>query len=328
MPVLEGTYSKVTHFIKKLPGGSQPVLVQAEDDLLYVAKFADNLQGTNLPFNESMGAELYRACGLTVPLWKPLLLTDEFLERSPGAWMQTEQGLQRPSAGLCFGSRYLGADKARLYEILPSTAFHRVCNRADFWLSWLIDVCADHTDNRQALFLEGADGQLLSYFIDHGHLFGGPGSGRGAKTHFAASRYLDARIYPQLSSRDSLGVLRSLECFDMQPVRRRLSAIPDAWKTASALDSLDRCLERLADHKLLENLLEMIADSVAAKRDMECTAGRRGYKAGSAVACPRPPDRGTDFALFRLRATAGGQRRGRGVAVPCAVEPRLAVEHG
>jgi hypothetical protein len=85
-------------FVCNLRGGSQPILVEASDGLLYVAKFTDNLQGPNLPFNESIGSELYRACGLAVPLWKPLLVTDDFLDQNPGCWLQTAAGRLRPDS--------------------------------------------------------------------------------------------------------------------------------------------------------------------------------------------------------------------------------------
>jgi len=276
MSVVERSFSTATHFIRKLRGSSQPVLVRADDGALYVAKFADNLQGGNLLFNEAMGAELYQACGLTVPSWKPLLLTSEFLDQQPGLWIESEKGLRRPSEGLCFGSRYVGSDEAQVYEILPAGSFPRICNREHFWLSWLIDICADHADNRQALFVEGADGRLLTYFIDHGHLFGGPG-GNG-KMHFTGSRYLDLRIYPQLSSKHLAVLVRVLASTDERAIRRRLLSVPDEWKTASALDRLENCLSRLVDRRLLGNLLETIGNSIAGRGDDDNLARRCGYR--------------------------------------------------
>ena len=130
----------VTHFVRKLPGGSQSILARACDGFQYVVKFANNLQGPNLLFNESAGSELYRACGLPVPEWRPIEVSDSFLDKNPDCWMQTEKGYLRPASGLCFGSRFLGGNDKRLFEILPGSMFNRVHNQVNFWLAWLIDV--------------------------------------------------------------------------------------------------------------------------------------------------------------------------------------------
>src|ERR1039457_415092 len=121
MPALERSFSRVTRYIRNFHGGSQPILAQASDGLQYVVKFNNNLQGPNVPFNESVGSELYRACGLAVPSWKPLLVSDTFLDQNPDCWMQTPEGRLRPASGLCFGSRFLGAEGTRLLEILPGS---------------------------------------------------------------------------------------------------------------------------------------------------------------------------------------------------------------
>jgi hypothetical protein len=143
----------LTHFMRKLRGRSQPILAQASDGLFYVVKFANNMQGPNVLFNESMGSELYHGCGMAGPSWKALQVTDSFVERNPNSWLQTPEGRLRPASGLCFGSRFLGSDGKHVFEILPESSFKRIHNRKDLWLAWLIDACAGQTNNRQALFM-------------------------------------------------------------------------------------------------------------------------------------------------------------------------------
>ena len=96
MPALGSSIGLVKQYIRNLRGGSQPILARASDGLLYVVKFNNNLQGANLPFNESAGTELYRGCGLAVPSWRPLLVSDAFLDRNPDCWMHTPEGRLRP----------------------------------------------------------------------------------------------------------------------------------------------------------------------------------------------------------------------------------------
>ena len=102
MHALGKDFASVTHFVRNLRGGSQPILAQASDGFLYVVKFANNLQGPNVLFNESAGSELFRAIGVPVPEWRPLRVSDSFLEKNRDCWMQTPGGRLRPSSGLCF----------------------------------------------------------------------------------------------------------------------------------------------------------------------------------------------------------------------------------
>ena len=270
MPFCEKRTTVVTQFVRRLRGGAQSILAQAGDGLFYVVKFAGNPQGENLLFNESAGAELYRACGLNTPSWKPLLLTDAFLDRNPQCWFQTETGLVKPTAGLCFGSSFLGDESTRLFEILPEGSFNRIRNQVSFWLAWLVDICAEHADNRQALFLEDARRRLDAYFVAQGHLFGGPKGNR--RVHFVASRYLDFRVYPNISSTHLLDFSRNLGALNLDALGARIRNLPDEWMFGSALDSFQRCLNRLSDSVLLQNLLETIVPSVARRTDFEQSA--------------------------------------------------------
>jgi len=257
----------VTQYIRNLRGGSQPILARASDGLLYVVKFNNNLQGANLPFNESAGTELYRACGLAVPSWRPLMVSDAFLDRIPDCWMHTPEGRLRPESGMCFGSRFLGGDGIRLFEILPGTSFKRVRNRKNFWRAWLIDICAGHTDNRQAVFQEDSEGRLDAFFIDHGHMFSGPKGDQ--RQHFRASRYLDPRIYQSVSLQHRLGLYRTAETLDADRLWCRVDALPDDWKTPSAIENLAQCLGRLSTRRLIEGVVDTMVDSLPRKIDSD-----------------------------------------------------------
>lgn len=253
-------FASVTRYIRKLRGGSQPILVGASDGNVYVLKFGENLQGAQLPFNESMGTELYRTCGMPVPSWVPLVITDSFLDRNPSCWPETPHERYRPAPGICFGSRFLGGEEGRLYEVLPGAYFPRVVNAFDFWIAWLLDICADHADNRQALFCERSGGQLHSVFIDFGHMFGGA-DGRRSFPPLIGSRYMDPRIYPRTGKRFQMTILKSIANLDSEHLIRQATAIPDEWKSESAIQNLNRCLDRLANAEYLLKTLNTIASS-------------------------------------------------------------------
>jgi len=259
MPVLGNDFVFVTHFIRNLRGGSQPFLSQASDGLLYVVKLADNPQGPNLLFNESAGSELYRACGLIVPERRPLVISDFFLDNNRECWRETPEGRTRPASGICFGSRFLGKTGDRLLEILPGCCFRRVRNRAHFWLAWLIDVCAEQTDNRQAIFVEDSDSWLNAYFVDNGHLFGGPRA--DMKKNFIASRYLDQRIYQAVSPEEPAEYLKVVRSLDTDKLWKQIELIPAGWMQTSALAGFEDCIQRLSKPRLVQNLLDTIIDA-------------------------------------------------------------------
>jgi hypothetical protein len=257
MVALEGPVS-VTHFIRNLRGGSQPILAQASDGHQYVIKFANNLQGRNLLFNEAIGSELYGACQLPVSPWKPVLVTDQFLDQNQACWMQTPEGQLRPEPGMCFGSRYLGEDSTRLFEVLPGNSFRRVRNLQDFWLAWMIDICAGHTDNRQAIFEQQDDGYLKAFFIDHGNMFAGPNGDR--RLQFRASAYLDMRIYEQISVSSRMNMARSAFNLNVDRLWSKINTLPQDWKTASALQAFATCLDTLANTRNVQGVLDTIVE--------------------------------------------------------------------
>ena len=243
-------------FLRKLRGGSQPILVQASDSSLYVVKFTSNLQGENLAFNEGMGYELLKMLGLPMPQWTAVTITNDFLDRNPQCWLQTENGARRPRPDQCFGSRFLGLSDAPLLEILSGSSYGRIRNRKDFGMVLMLDILCGHADNRQALFLEDEDGWLDAYFIDNGHMFGGPGG--TDYPGMSASHYLDPRIYGQLSERDCICMEKALKSLNRLALTNSAEEFPDSWKTTSAMRRFQDFLERASDDALLCELKRCI----------------------------------------------------------------------
>ena len=231
-----------------------------------------------------MGYELYRAYGLPVPAWKVLRLTDSFIDRHPECWFETEHSLVKPAPGLCFGSLYLGTAGARLIEILPETSYSRIRTQASFWLAWVLDICAHHADNRQALFVPDAKGQYEALFIDSGHFFGGPKG--NSRPHYISSRYLDPRIYPDITARQYRGFRKVLETVDADKLWRQAAALPDAWKTASALKGFEGCLHRLSDLQQMHILLDAMIDLNGRRIGSDHCSSQNGRKPPVSVLCP------------------------------------------
>lgn len=248
-----------TKVIRVLRGSSRPILVHGSNGLFYVVKSVDSLQGPNVAFNECMGTELYRMCGLPCPAWAPIWLSNEFIDQNPTCWTVTPEGPRRPKAGWCFGSRFLGLQEAPLREVLSGSDFNRIRNRMDFWIARVLDSLCCHADNRQALFMADDTGWIDAYFIDHGHLFGGP---HGASNPvMITSRYLDKRIYPTLSRTGWNEIEQTIAGIRRSDVLQAVKSLPDRWVTDSARAGLESSLARLSDRTLLRNLGQRLLDS-------------------------------------------------------------------
>lgn len=253
---LVGGAVQVGRLLCSLRGGSQPVLVEGTNGVLYVLKFKNNLQGSQVLFNEAAGAELFRAVGLTVPPWEPLSVSDGFLDRNDRCWLRARGKLIRPESGLSFGSRFQGSLRRRLLIALPGSYHPLVRNRENFWLAWMIDVCCDHDDKRQAVFLEGRDRTLEALFVDSGHMFGGPGGERQPPP--LASCYFDRRIYPKMGSSETKSLLRKLSALDADRLWKRVCALPDEWKSTSGIERFSRSLDRLTSRNVIQSTSETL----------------------------------------------------------------------
>lgn len=260
MSALRGKkYQQAALFICKLRGGSQPILVEGTNGLLYVLKFSDNLQGPQVLFNEVAGAELFRAFRLPVAQWEPLLITGSFLDANPECWPLIGPEPCRPQPGLCFASRFLGTPGRPLLEVLPGSSLSRIRNRTSFWLAWLLDVCCDHTDNRQAIFSQDSEGWLHASFIDSGHLLRGAHGDR--KPNIWSSRYLDPRVYENISATDAPLDRHIIASFDADQARARILAMPQDWMSPPAVRVLTHSLNRLGDRLLVRAVWEILLDS-------------------------------------------------------------------
>jgi hypothetical protein len=277
----------LSQHLKRLRGGSQPILARASDGLTYVVKFTNNPQGPNLPFNECMGSALYGGCRLSVPEWRPLLVTESFIEQNPACWIQTPEGPQRPSAGWCFGSCFLDRNGFTVTDILPRSSFKRVRNRRSFWLAWMLDICAEHVDHRQALFIDQPDGGWNAFFYDHGHLFGGPEG--NSWRHFVVSQYLDPQIYPGVSSHWIQSLPNAALRLDTDLLWKRAQVLPEEWKTPTALQALSRTLRRLSSLNLLQAVAKTILESLQGSERIEHTEPIYERKQPASVLCSGLP---------------------------------------
>ena len=266
--------ASLRRYVCRLRGGSHPILAEASDGQLYVVKLANNHQSSNLAFNEAMGAALFEAFGLYVVPWRPIVVSNHFIEENRECWIETPMESRPPRSGICFGARFLRSYDRAMYEILPAAYFEKIQNRADFWLAWLVDACAGHVRNREALFHAMDDGMLTALFIDHGHMFGGPEGDENLC--IAASRYLDLRIYEGHAGRLPINLGVFAKKLKAERIWNRALALPDEWKFGPALSRLADYLNRLSSHRYVEQISNemMVSFGHACARALACTDNR------------------------------------------------------
>jgi hypothetical protein len=160
-----------------MKGGSQSILVQANDCKYYVVKMAGNPQGGNTLANELLGTLISESVGLPVAKGKAVYLSDSFIDSCPDSWFEILSGRLRPKKGLHFGSMLVGqpSGNRRPSEYISPWRINTITNREAFVGMYVLDVWANHQDNRQAILRRASNDPLQeAFFIDHGHMFGGP----------------------------------------------------------------------------------------------------------------------------------------------------------
>ena len=74
-----------------------------------------------------------------------------------------------------------------------------ITNREAFLGMYLLDVWANHQDNRQAIFRRNSTNDQEVCFIDHGYMFGGPEwNFQGSQGKLGSALHLEMAVYTYL----------------------------------------------------------------------------------------------------------------------------------
>ena len=256
---------QAVRFLRSLRGGGQSALIQADDGFDYILKWHNNLQGKQVTSNEVIGTELYTKLGLSVPEWRGVWVSDQFIDNNCDLWFETESGRVRPTPGLQFASRRVGQAESSVFEVLPGAWYSRVKNRDEFWGALAIDVWAEHIDARQALFLQEPGTELLSaIFIDHGHMFGGPNGAQTVRVRPCLHPNLQAYLADSLTDRLQPWIdrIEKLETADAQQI---YNALPAEWRSNEAKRTISVLFERACNVRqmVVAGVLRLIMAGVA-----------------------------------------------------------------
>ncbi len=171
-------------FIRKMRGGTQAHLVQADDGEFYVVKFCNNPQGRRVLVNDALGSVLLRYLGISAPEPVIVNVTPEFLEQNPDVSLQFSSHRTAVETGLHFGSRYPGdPDRLAVFDFFPDRLLPSIDNVEQFLGALVFDKWVANTDHRQAVFFRNPGTSVKpqpqqplpfhALMIDQGLIFGG-----------------------------------------------------------------------------------------------------------------------------------------------------------
>src|SRR5947209_5590066 len=140
-------------FLRRMRGGSQAHLVEADDGHYYVVKFSNTPQHRRILVNEWVSSAFLDYLNISAPRTAIVDLTADFLAANPEVGMQLGTRFVKVEPGWHFGSRYPG-DPLRLavYDFLPDALISKVENLGDFLGVYAFDKWTGNADARQSIF--------------------------------------------------------------------------------------------------------------------------------------------------------------------------------
>ena len=169
------TIVSIERIVRRMRGGSQSQLVQADDGFYYVAKFNGNPQGSRTLINEWIAGRLLQKLGILTPELRVLRLNEACC--ADDLFFQVGSRRKRVEGALHLGSRCpVNPETTAIFEILPTRVLDRVANVADFGRVFVVDCWLGQSDTRQAIYIRNRgtkDVNFSAWMIDHGHGFGG-----------------------------------------------------------------------------------------------------------------------------------------------------------
>lgn len=245
---------KARRFIRRMRGGAQAHLLEADDGHFYVVKFRNNPQHRRILVNEWISSVFLRYLDISAPDTAIVELTREFLDSNPEVQIQLGTRQLAVETGWHFGSRYPG-DPARLavYDFLPDALIAKVENLAHFRGVYVFDKWMGNADARQSIFLRAKLRDFLPHgpertgfialMMDHGYVFDGP--------HWVFTDsplqglYFRPMVYEQVRSlADFQPWLDRIVHFPVEVMDDALKTLPAQW-TEGDEDSVEALLEKL-----------------------------------------------------------------------------------
>ncbi len=246
---------RAQRLIRKMRGGAQAHLLEADDGKFYVVKFRNNPQHRRVLVNEWIASVLLKQLQIATPEAHLIEVTPEFLAQEPDVYMQVGSRRVNAEPGWHFGSQFPGDPRVvPVFDYLPDSLLKQCVNLKDYLGVLAFDKWVSNADGRQSIFYkcrirDGRGEEVLekgfvTQMMDNGFIFDGPNwqySDSPIQGH-----YFRAQVYTGATKLDDfqpwLDRVRFFPEEVMDDARKR---IPLQWLEDDDGDILDRLLERL-----------------------------------------------------------------------------------
>jgi hypothetical protein len=174
--------------IRKLRGGAQAHLLEADDGHFYVVKFRNNPQHRRVLINEWIASTFLQYLQVAAPETAIVQIGPEFAANNPELNISLGTEKRPVDPGWHFGSRYPGhPNRVAVYDFVPDSLLERIENRNEFLGILAFDKWTGNADARQSIFLRARMREyvptfqghalkvgFLALMVDHGYIFNGP----------------------------------------------------------------------------------------------------------------------------------------------------------
>jgi hypothetical protein len=253
-------YPTAIRFVRKMRGGTQAHLLQADDNQFYVVKFKNNPHGIRSLVNEWIVSGVMMHLGISTPATQAVRVPEQFLDQNPEVHLQRAAKMVLVAPGLHFGSQYPGdPDRSVVHDLMPRPLLRdKTVNVSDFVGTLVIDKWTANTDARQAVFTRTGGTGYAVHMIDHGAAFDGQNW-----SFFDApllGLYRDPAAYETVRGWGEFEPwLERVADFPAEVIWRRLASIPKEW-IAHEGDEPERLVRRLLRRRkrvagLIESML-------------------------------------------------------------------------
>jgi hypothetical protein len=253
--------------VRKMRGGAQSHLIEADDGQFYVVKFRNNPQHRRVLINEAVASVLLRYLQIAAPEVAIVSVSSEFLAANPDLAMRLGAERVPVEPGWHFGSRYPGdPDQLAVYDFIPDALLGQVVNLREFVGMLAFDKWTGNADGRQAVFFRSRISEwtaartaarpgFLAWMIDHGFAFNGPyWDYPDSPLHGIYHRPI---VYHSVRSLDDFSPwLDRVAHFPIEVVDQAFRGVPLQWLDGEQ-EALEDLLERLLKRRaLVADLLE------------------------------------------------------------------------
>jgi hypothetical protein len=251
--------------VRKMRGGAQSHLLEADDGNFYIVKFRNNPQHRRILVNELVSAVFLNYLQISSAKAEFIYLTSDFLAQNPDIYIHLGTRRIQVEPGWHFGSRHPGNPTLMaVYDFVPDTLLSGVSNLADFLAVLVFDKWMANADGRQCVFFRARieDWQavvrqaFVAVMIDHGFVFNGP------NWDFTESALQG--LYPRKLVYDSVHSLEDFQPwldqvmhFPEEVVDKAYRQVPPEWLEGDE-DQLEQLLERLLRRR--DRLPDLISD--------------------------------------------------------------------